>query len=209
MNKLTIYRLTQSDKILVALYHATNGTTEKLPYEEIALQAWRDFPESFSLRNHPEYPDTDDVHKRLYTTLKTKGLVKPIGNKVFRLTDKGLYEAKKVIDALNPKEGDDKEKNFRLTRSEESYINYILKLPLYQFWKEGKQDKLIEYDVKIFFQFSTGTKVSDRVNKKIFSLETLQKANKLGFKESYELIKLAKYLSTQFEYLFKEEKVND
>src|SRR5665811_1964919 len=73
--------LTQSDMVLVSMARAAKGTTDRIPYEEIVLQAWRDFPQAFSLRSHPEHPDASDIHKKLYQTLKPAGLVASLGNK--------------------------------------------------------------------------------------------------------------------------------
>ena len=77
--KRYLRQFTQAEKVLVALYRAANGTTAQVPYEEIVIQAWRDFPQTFSLRNHPEHPDSSDIHKRIYQTLKPKGLVIALG----------------------------------------------------------------------------------------------------------------------------------
>jgi hypothetical protein len=67
-----------------------------VPYEELVLQARRDYPEAFSLRNHPEHPDASDIHKRLYQTLKPAGLIVSVGSKVFRLTEAGVNRAKEL-----------------------------------------------------------------------------------------------------------------
>ena len=83
----------RADQVLAALYAAANGTTESVAYEEIVLSAWRLFPETFSLRNHPKHPDASDVHKPLYSTLRANGLVVPMGDKRFRLTDEGRRRA--------------------------------------------------------------------------------------------------------------------
>src|SRR5438067_2194698 len=77
--------LAQHEMILLALAHAANWTTAKVPYEDLVLQAWQAFPHAFSLRNHPEHPDASDIHKRLYQSLRPAGFVVSLGNKVFRL----------------------------------------------------------------------------------------------------------------------------
>ena len=64
-----------------------------MPYEDLVLQAWRDYPEAFSLRNHPEYPDASDIHKKLYQSLRSNGFVVSLGNKFFRLTEEGVANA--------------------------------------------------------------------------------------------------------------------
>jgi len=84
--------------VLILFYHNSGRTTNKVPYEELVIQLWQDFPEVFSLRNHPEYPDASDVHKKLYHgPLKDEGLILSLSNKVFRLTDKGVARAGRLL----------------------------------------------------------------------------------------------------------------
>ncbi len=91
--------LNQGEMVLLAMFRISNATQEPIPYAEIVLQAWRDYPETFSLRGHPEHPDASDIHKRLYGPLKTAELVESLGNKVFRLTEKGVEQASLLRDA--------------------------------------------------------------------------------------------------------------
>ena len=45
-----------ADKVLLAVYWwRSGGTTKRVNFEEIVLQAWNDFPADFSLLNHPEF----------------------------------------------------------------------------------------------------------------------------------------------------------
>src|SRR5207302_4435863 len=80
-------------KVLLAMAKAAGWTTGRVPYEDLVIAAWSEFPEAFSLRNHREYPDASDVHKPIYQTLKPAGYVLPLGNKNFRLTAEGLAVA--------------------------------------------------------------------------------------------------------------------
>lgn len=90
----SIKLLNQGEMVLLAMYRFSRASQEPIPYAEIVLQAWRDYPETFSLRGHPEHPDASDIHKRLYGPLKTADLVESLGNKVFRLTAKGIEQAR-------------------------------------------------------------------------------------------------------------------
>ena len=91
-------KLTQPEMVLLSMYRVSHGTTQKIPYEELVLQAWRDYPEAFSLRNYPEYPDGSDIHKKLYNGfLKTDNLVLSLGDKNFRLTEKGVSRASELL----------------------------------------------------------------------------------------------------------------
>lgn len=41
----------RADMVLLAMNKASKGTTAKIPYEEIVINAWKAFPEAFSLRS--------------------------------------------------------------------------------------------------------------------------------------------------------------
>ena len=93
-------KLSQTEMILISLYRVAEGTTEKVPEEEIVIEAWKKFPHSFSLRNHPEYPEGSAVSKRMADKLKPQGLVIGLGDNIFRLTDKGIKKAENILPAL-------------------------------------------------------------------------------------------------------------
>lgn len=86
--------LSQGEMVLLAMFRFSNATEEPIPYAGIVLQAWRDYPELFGLPGHPEHPDASDIHKKLYGNLKSNELVESLGNKVFRLTAKGIEQAR-------------------------------------------------------------------------------------------------------------------
>jgi hypothetical protein len=64
--------LSLSEMVLVAAYHAAEATTRRIPFEILVIQVWQEFPEYFSLKDHPEYPDSSAVYQRLYTDLLAK-----------------------------------------------------------------------------------------------------------------------------------------
>ena len=93
--------MTDGDRVLLALAHVSGGGREAVPYEEIVIESWRQFPGRFSLRNHPEFPDSSEQHKRLYGPLKRAGYVVKIdGEKAFRLTDAGWERARQLDPSL-------------------------------------------------------------------------------------------------------------
>jgi hypothetical protein len=136
-------------KILVAMYRLASRPWAYLSYEDIVVQAFRMFPDDFSLRGFPEYPDSSDVHKPLYGTLAKKGLVKS-SEKRFALTEQGLAIAnalaKKAGDKLDlPKDPD------RLTRNQNTEIARMMNSPAFQFYSAGKQQKILDSDMLTFF----------------------------------------------------------
>ncbi len=196
--------LKQQDMILVSFYHVSGGTTNKVPYEELVIQLWRDFPENFSLRNHREYPDASDVHKKLYNgSLKDDGLIISLGNKVFRLTDKGIAQAAEVIASLKATPSVPAHDKSRLSREEGNFIKHAQGSRAFATWKAGEQEKLVDYDARVFFQFSTGTKVGDRKLKVNFARESIQRASEIGIDGAEDLIALANFLVERFDGLLK------
>lgn len=199
---MTELTLSRPDMILIAFYRVSKGSTARIPYEELVLQAWRDFPEAFSLRNHPEHPDASDIHKRIYGTLKRAGYVVSLRNKMFRLTDKGIAAAEKLISDLErPTETSQPESKLRLRRDEQRFVEHAMKTDAFRVWLNGDKDRLVDYDARLFFQFSTGTALDERKNKVRFALDALEEAAKIGVPSSNQLLEFARYLSEAFSHL--------
>lgn len=190
----------QADQVLIALYRCSNGSTVRVPYEEIVLQAWKDFPESFSLRNHPEYPDASDIHKKIYQTLKPAGLVVSLGNKVFRLTDAGIAQGAALLNATAPTS----KPLARLSREDERLLQNALSSRALAKWEDGRPHEIIDYDARLYFQFSTGTAKLDRRLRLKAMRDMVEKARKLGLPKAETLHELTSFLSEKFDGLFAE-----
>lgn len=198
-------KLSQTDMILISLYKVADGSTEKVPEEEIIIGAWKKFPHSFSLRNHPEYPDGSAIHKRMADKLKPQGLVIGLRDNVFRLTDKGIRKAKKLLSALENTPNHEKTAYRHLSREEENFIKHALKTQAFSAWKNNQSINLIDYDAKLFFKFSTGTKVDERTYKVEFAQDAIKKAIELGISQATDLKRLSEFLLNNFKELFEEE----
>lgn len=198
-------RLSKADKVLVAFYRVAGNATKKISYEEVVIQAWKDFPGDFSLRNHPEYPDASDIHKALYKPLKPRGLVVAIGNKTFRLTDKGVDEAKILIGELDGLAASKKGSSRQLSRDDETFIRQGLQSRAYQVWLRGAADELIDYDARLFFRFSTATSMEQRKLKVNAAMESIRKAQTANVNGAGELHALAAHLIRTFPDLLQKE----
>jgi hypothetical protein len=194
--------LSQPEQLLISFHRLSQGTTARVPYEELVIQAWKDFPESFSLRNHPEYPDASDIHKKLYQTLKASGYIVSLGNKMFRLTDKGVARAEELTRILEGRPSGDSDAKGRLSRAEEIYVQRALASRAFLTWQSGNREDLVDYDARIFFQFSTGTSMHERIMKVRSAREAISKACQLGIKGASDLEALADFLSDRFSNLF-------
>jgi hypothetical protein len=195
--------LTQHEMVLLSLARASKWTTEKVPYEDLVLQAWRDFPQVFSLRNHPEHPDASDIHKRLYQTLKPAGLVVTLGNKIFRLTEQGVERAQALSTALERHSGAIPA-NARLGRDERNFVEHALSSRAFSTWLSGESERLIDYDARMFFRFSTGTPVDERKLRVEFAERAIGKAQALGMESAEGLMTLTALLVQRFPHLLGE-----
>jgi hypothetical protein len=195
--------LAQHDMVLLAMASASGWTTRKIPYEDLVLEAWRQFPAEFSLRNHPEHPDASDIHKRLYQTLKPKGFVVSLGNKVFRLTDGGLEAARQLDATLRGSAG--RLQTARLARDEQAFLEQAANSRAFATWVSGQRDQLIDYDARMFFQFSTGTPVAERRLRVQFADQALAKAASLGAETANEMAALSQFLQERFSHLLTED----
>ncbi len=189
--------ITQADMVLLALYQASKGSTEKVPYEEIVLLVWKQFPDSFGLRNHPEHPDSSDVHKRLYQTLVPNDYAISLGHKIFRLTEKGQARGAKLLGIKTPAgEGG------RLSRAEELFFKHAAATRAHRVWASGNKDELVDYDARLFFQFGPTATYDHRKRRLAIAIETLEHAKSLKLKDASGLLALAKALGKRFPNLF-------
>ena len=197
-------KLSQAEMVLLAIYRVSSGTTKRVPFEEIVLRAWKDFPKHFSLNNYPEYPDAYPVSKRLSSDLVTSRLVTSVSKEVYRLTYKGLDNAKELEERLSSAYIEKSQVKNILNREETDLIRYATRTRAFLTWKQGQKDDLIDYDVRVFFQFSTGTPVRERKRKVENTREAFEKAVKLGLPDAGSLNDLFQFLVKKFPALFEE-----
>lgn len=139
------------DKILLAMYQLSGGTTRPLEYEDIVVAAWKLFPEDFGLRKYVrQHPDASDIHKPLYGPLKNRGLVLS-GNKKFKLTEKGIEYAgqlERVQKGLIPleKAGGTSQTADRLSRDKEVELKRIEDTDAFKYFATGQPEKILDTD---------------------------------------------------------------
>lgn len=129
--------LTKPQKLLAVMSDLCHGKSRALPYEDIVVKAFEQYPDDFQLRGYPQYPDSSDVHKPLYE-MKRRGLVRA-ANKTFELTAQGLEAAR----GLSHSEASDKN---RLTKPEEQEINRIINSAAFRFFRTGKASAILDTD---------------------------------------------------------------
>src|SRR5438034_979758 len=95
--------LSVADKLVIAaaaLDEQVGGFTA----EDLVVEAWQQFPETFGLRGHldgnnlPRYPDSNRVFAEIMGThtVRKRGWIEKVGNKRYRLSDVGRQRAFEV-----------------------------------------------------------------------------------------------------------------
>ncbi|SRR5581483_853344 len=194
--------ISQAKMVLLAIYRVSQMVGNRIPFEDLVVQAWKDYPDQFSLRNHPEHPDSYRVYNRIYTTLITERWLVSLRKQVYRLTDKGIEIARELESRSSVKE--EKIKINNLTRDEEEFFNHAIKSRALATWKQNKKVDLIDYDARLFFQFSTGTPIRERKRKLENAQDAIQKALALELPEAVNLNDLFQFFIKKFPSLFEE-----
>ncbi|MBZ5671650.1 MAG: hypothetical protein LAO04_18225 [Acidobacteriia bacterium] len=162
--------LTMSQKVLLVLYRLSVDGKKKVRYEDIVVQAFKDYPADFHLKGYPEFPESGDaVHKPLYEYRK-RGMVSA-SNKMFSLTPHGLAEAQRLQAVEKGKPGLS-EPRHRLERDAQIEIERIKQLEGFKLFLAQKHDEIIDSDL---FEY-LGVSVRSTKNDFLGRLETMKSA---------------------------------
>lgn len=193
---MTKRRFTVHDRVLLALACAADRTHVAVPYEEIVLESWRMFPERFSLRRHPEFPDSNDQNKSLYGPLKKDGLVLSLGDMTFRLTDAGIDRAIALGDAIGLSEQNSVPD--RVSRDEERVLRSVATSEARAKWSQGRRDKIVDFDARAFFGITVTTPDQERCVRVQATKEAIERAEHAKFSGASELRELFEFLTEEF-----------
>jgi hypothetical protein len=183
----------RQEKVLAAMFQASEGTTTLCPYEEIVVHAWKMFPAEFGLRGFTElYPDSSDLHKPLYGPLKRLGFVRS-QNKKFGLTERGLSEARRIVG-----QGGRSNKATRVERHQRDEISRLRDKAAVGLVAAGKQDELLDTDFYDFYSVTVRTKPGDFAGR----MKTVDEALEAGMASedpSLDQVQVALFLATREE----------
>lgn len=187
------------EKILVAMHRLAEGSPKFLKYEDIVVKAFQMFPDEFALRGHPEYPDSSDIHKPLYGTLKKRGFVKA-AQKQFALTPRGVERAEALIGKAG-QSLDVARRAERMTRDIELELDRMLNSDAYRLFAQEQADRILDTDFFAFFGCTVRTKKNDfigRLNSASDTVLTARRLSKPDASTAKTLAELLKYLRQRF-----------
>lgn len=144
--------LSKPQKILAVMFELSKGEPKPLQYEDIVVAAFQRYSEDFQLRGYPQYPDSSDIHKPLYS-MKRDGLVRS-ANKSFQLTPRGVDVARTLLNVAGPSRD-------RLTKSEENEINRIVKSQAFQLYQADETARILDTDFYEYLGVSVRTAKGD------------------------------------------------
>jgi hypothetical protein len=149
--------LTKPQKILAVLYELSVGQARSVSYEQIVVRAFEKYPTDFQLRGYPQYPDSSDIHKPLYS-MKKQGLVRS-ANKSFELTPKGIEIAARLGSKAT------KPTARRLTKSEEFEISRVLSSDGFHLFSDARAESILDTDFYEYLGVSVRTPRNDFLGK--------------------------------------------
>lgn len=199
-NKYPDEALPRWQKILIVLHGLSGVTKKQLKFEDIVVEAFKKFPETFHLRGYKEYPDSGDlIHKPLYDMRKS-GLLNA-NQKTFSLTDKGIRAASSL--SKNVSHGG--EAHFKPDRGIGKEIERILSSDSFLFFRSGNKERILDTDFLQYLGVSVHTSKNEFLNRmETVSYAVKQSLNFYPKKVSDDLQKYHKFMLEKFGQMIQE-----
>ncbi len=150
--------LTRPEKILLCLYELAGGANRLVKYEDLVVKAFRTYPEVFQLRGYPKHPDSSDIHKPLYGSLKRKGFVLAAG-KTFALTESGAIAAQMLLGVDSKCQTGARAS--RLPRDVEAELDRIRLCAAFRLFAEGRSEDILDTDFLAYLGVTVRTPRND------------------------------------------------
>lgn len=166
------------EKILVAMYRLSRGTTKPLKYEDIVVEAFKLFPDEFALRGHPEFPDSSDIHKPLYGPLKRAGFVAS-AQKTFRLTSRGVERAEQLVSKAGKRLEESRDGN-RVPRDLALEVERMLASAAFKLFEQGRSEKILDTDFYAFLGCTVRTSANDFIGRLSVAEEAIKAAKRFN-----------------------------
>jgi hypothetical protein len=152
-----------SQKVLLTLYRLSREGRKKVRYEDIVVQAFKDYPTDFQLKGYPQFPDSGDaVHKPLYDYRK-KGMVSA-SNKMFSLTPHGLTEVQR-LQAIEGGKPPSARLGHRIERDSQIELERVKHLEGFKLFLSDRQGEIVDSDLFEYLGVSVRTTRNDFIGR--------------------------------------------
>jgi len=169
--------LSKAEKLLVAACLLTADGQTVFSAEDLIVRAFQAFQQDFSMKGHPEYPDSNVVLTQVMgkkAPLIVRGWLEKTGVKQYRLTPKGLDDRNQ----LDHEQGGII--NVRLGRLLEEGLARLLKSAAFELFKSGQQEQITFHQFCRFAGLSARDKWQKVQNKLASVRHAVDEARKLG-----------------------------
>jgi hypothetical protein len=169
--------LSKAEKLLVAACLLSSDGQTVFSAEDLIVRAFQTFPQDFSLKGYPEYPDSNVVLTQVMgkkAPLIVRGWLEKTGVKQYRLMPKGLDDRNQL------EHGQGGIINVRLERLLEESLARLLKSASFELFKSGQQEQITFNQFCRFAGLSARDKWQKIQNKLASVRHTVEEARKLG-----------------------------
>jgi hypothetical protein len=169
--------LSKAEKLLIAAGHLSADGRRQFSAEDLAVAAFKEFPDDFSLKGYSQFPDVNMVLTQLMgkkAPLLVRGWLEKTGTKQYQLTSKGLHDLSQLGDSAATVA------TVRLDREMEDGLGRLLTSTAYSLFKRDQSDRITFHQFCRFVGLSAADKWQ-RIAGKLSYLEYLvSEAMKLG-----------------------------
>ena len=159
--------------------------------EELAVAAWKDFPDTFGLlgvldeTGTPKYPDSNRVFKEIMGSApaRKKGWFEKVGRKRYRLTAAG----ESVASGLKSESGEAHPRRAGMSRAVGDDLARYWKSRAMTKWRESREDDITFHDAASFWGISARSRANDLRSRLAHFNATLDTARVAGQGESFVL----------------------
>jgi hypothetical protein len=169
--------LSKAEKLLVAACLLSSDGQTVFSAEDLIVRAFQTFPQDFSLKGYPEYPDSNVVLTQVMgkkAPLIVRGWLEKTGVKQYRLMPKGLDDRNQL------EHGQGGIINVRLERLLEESLARLLKSASFELYKSGQQEQITFNQFCRFAGLSARDKWQKIQNKLASVRHSVEEARKLG-----------------------------
>lgn len=168
--------LSKADKLLIAAYHLEASGMSRFSAEDLAVAAWREFPDAFALTGYPEHPDSNRVYFEIMgnKTFRKKGWLEKVGQKKYRLSATGRGAALDLAAASPDNQAGSG--RIALGREDTDRLQRLWNSTATSKIRENRREELVFLDASSFWAISPRSTAS-QLSARLRSVETLlQKA---------------------------------